>query len=180
MFSPLQTVAPNGLFGWISVQWEKLLVQQFCSPLPLRIWQGKMAGIYMHECMYKYLILKFNVYYHIGIFMIITYSGICNSPGHKIQDWLQVQNTSLFLFIIILFIIIIIYVCLMIWLAFVAKLMQNGSCIFPETPAQFPPCHVDEGNAKKRTKKSSVSTGYVIRDDCVCVVYKHVLLKGEY
>lgn len=41
----------------------------------------------------------------------------------------------------------------MIWLVFVAKFVQNGSSIFPETPAQFPWCHLAQGNAKTKNNR---------------------------
>lgn len=45
-----------------------------------------------------------------------------------------------------------IYVCFMISLAFVAKFVQSGSFIFPETPAQVPQCHLGESNAISKNK----------------------------
>lgn len=84
----------------------------------------------------------------------------------KIQGWVRVDNTHE----------LIIYVCFMIWWAFVAQLVQNGCCRFPETPLQFPLCHLEERNAKNKTKKIMFQQN-VILHACACVEYKRVLLK---
>lgn len=100
--------------------------------------------------------------------MIVTLLEIYNSTVHKIQHWVQVENTSWSD-----------YLCLLSDLTSICGqtcaelelcISWNASTV-PSVSSWRGKCY------KNKQKKSPVSTGYVILDDSVCVMYKHVLLK---